>query len=121
MAIATEESPSSSGMPAATSAPNAITRMISVIGSEVTSALAKSSWNAFSSALLALAEPNSATRRSGWPLAAFATDDSIGPIRCLALSESPATEKVTSAERPSREIWPRLPPLNGDLTSETVL
>ena len=120
IAIATAEMPSSSGMPAATSAPKAITRMISVIGTEVTSALAKSFENAFSSDLLALAEPNSSIRRFGCRCAALATAVSIGPMRCLALSESPATEKVTRADRPSLEICPWLRGSSGDLTSDTV-
>ena len=53
--------PSSSGMPAATRAPNATTRISSVIGSESFSAFLKSSENDFDSALSALAPPNSPT------------------------------------------------------------
>ena len=53
--------PSSSGMPAATRAPKATTRMISVIGSESFSAFLKSSAKDFDSALFALAPPNSPT------------------------------------------------------------
>ena len=60
-AAITADRPSSSGTPAATSAPNANTRMISVIGSESVSAFLKSSSNAFESALFALAAPNSPT------------------------------------------------------------
>ena len=56
----TAVSPSSSGTPAATSAPKARIRMISVIGSERNSAFLKSSENDFESALLALAPPNCA-------------------------------------------------------------
>ncbi len=57
----TAVNPSSSGTPAATRAPKASTRMISVIGSESVSAFLKSSSKAFDSALLALAPPNSPT------------------------------------------------------------
>ena len=61
IAAITAVRPSSSGTPAATSAPNARMRMTSVIGSERNSAFLKSSSNAFESALFALAEPNSPT------------------------------------------------------------
>ncbi len=54
----TAVNPSSSGMPAATSAPKATTRITSVIGSDSVSAFLKSSSNALDSALLALASPN---------------------------------------------------------------
>ena len=60
-AAITADRPSSSGTPAATSAPNANTRISSVIGSESVSAFLKSSSKAFESALFALAEPNSPT------------------------------------------------------------
>ena len=60
-AAITADRPSSSGTPAATSAPKASTRMISVIGSESVSAFLKSSSKAFESALFALAPPNSPT------------------------------------------------------------
>ena len=53
-------------MPAATSAPNAITRMTSVIGSESWPAFARSSANAVSTASSALASPNSPMKNSGW-------------------------------------------------------
>ena len=58
MVAITAVTPSSSGTPAATSAPNATMRMIRVIGSERTSAFWKSSSNAFEIALSALASPN---------------------------------------------------------------
>ena len=63
MAAVSAVSASSTGMPAATSAPNTISSRISVIGTEVASALPK-----FSELLIAwlmLASPDSATRRSG--------------------------------------------------------
>jgi hypothetical protein len=61
---------SSSGSPAATSAPNATIRMMSVIGSERYSARWKSFSNAFESALSALAPPNCSMRTSGLARAA---------------------------------------------------
>ena len=64
-AAATAVMPSSSGMPAATSAPKATTRISSVTGSEVISARWKSFWMRFMIALLALASPNSPTNSSG--------------------------------------------------------
>ncbi len=57
----TAVSPSSSGMPAATRAPNAITRMTSVIGSENSPAFFRSLPKDSSSAALALVSPNCAT------------------------------------------------------------
>ena len=63
MAAVSAVSASSTGMPAATSAPNTSSSRISVIGTEVASALLK-----FSELLIAcpmLASPVSATRRSG--------------------------------------------------------
>ena len=65
----TAESASSSGMPAAASAPNARIRIEIVIGSDSFSAFLKSSSNALSSALLALAPPNSPMRTLGLPRA----------------------------------------------------
>ena len=56
---------SSSGMPAATSAPKATTRISSVIGSERTSARLKSLSSALLSALSALASPNCSIRSFG--------------------------------------------------------
>ena len=64
MAAVSAVSASSTGMPAATSEPNTASIRISVIGTEVASALLK-----FSELLIAcwmLASPVSATRRSGW-------------------------------------------------------
>jgi hypothetical protein len=60
-AAITADRPSSSGTPAATSAPKAKTRITSVIGSDSVSAFLKSSEKAFESALDALAMPNSPT------------------------------------------------------------
>ena len=115
----TAVSPSSSGTPAATSAPKARTRMISVIGSESVSAFLKSSANDFESALLALASPNCADED-----ARVAGLDRRRPRprsgRSLRRwSSSPRSLKSTSTERPSLETWPSLPLAYGDSTSET--
>jgi hypothetical protein len=56
---------SSTGSPAATSEPNASTRMISVIGIESTSARVKSWFRVLSITWLALAKPNSSTTKLG--------------------------------------------------------
>ena len=69
IAAATLENASSSGTPAATSEPKAITRISSVIGSESVSAFARSLWKTSFSSLLELTLPNCSTRRSGWSAA----------------------------------------------------
>ena len=83
--------------------------MISVTGSEVTSAFLKSSSKAFESALSELASPNSSTRKPWLERWTAATAASGPSTRSSALSSSPGTSKVTSAERPSFEICPSLP------------
>jgi hypothetical protein len=102
----TAVSPSSSGTPAATSAPKASSRMTSVIGSESFSALPKSSLNAWESALDALAEPNSPTWTPGFARATRCTPSTIGEIASSAWVAVPRSLNVTSTERPSRETWP---------------
>src|SRR4051812_1393957 len=118
--IATALRPSSSGRPAATSAPKAMTRMSSVIGSERVSAFLKSSSRALLSALFALASPNCSMRNPGWRRWAAATAVRIAPTRFSALSWSPRRSKFTSALRRSREIWPSSPTRSGSLTLRTV-
>ncbi len=105
----TAVSPSNSGTPAATSAPKARIRMISVIGSERNSAFLKSSENDFESALLALAPPNWPTKTFGLAAFAFTTDSMTGSMRLLVWSSLPRTLNSTSTERPSFESWPSLP------------
>ena len=61
----TAVSASSSGTPAATSAPNAISRMIRVTGREVMSALPKSSWTTLLICCWVLASPNSPRVKPG--------------------------------------------------------
>ena len=73
MVAATALPASTTGMPAAISAPNTTTSKISVMGTELNSARRKSdSSNAFAAAL-ALAPPASATSRSGCAACTLAT------------------------------------------------
>ena len=109
----------SSGRPAATSAPNATSRMSSVIGSDSVSARLKSSSKAFDSALSADAPPNCSMRSSGCARCAAAVAASDGSTRSATCSSLPGILNVTTAERPSGEIWPSLPRRSGDWTSVT--
>jgi hypothetical protein len=115
----TAVNPSSSGMPAATSAPNASTRMTSVIGSDSVSAFLKSSLKDLSIALLALASPNWPTNTSGLSALTFATAAITGSTSFSVRSLSPLSWNLTSTERPSLETWPSLPLAYGDFTSDT--
>ena len=72
-------------MPAATSAPKATTRMISVSGIENTPALLRSCAKAVLTALAALAPPNSPTKKPGWARCASATLLRIGSSLSIAL------------------------------------
>ncbi len=64
---------SSTGIPAATNAPNAMARITRVSGIESFSAFWKSFPSASLSALSALAMPNCSTRRSEWDFCRAAT------------------------------------------------
>src|SRR5437588_5747746 len=86
-------------MPAATSAPNATTRMISVSGMENTPALLRSFAKAVSTALAALASPNSPTKKAGWARCASSTLLSTGPSLSPALSFLPRISNSTSTRR----------------------
>ena len=88
-------------MPAATSAPNVITRMTRVTGSESSPAFPRSSAYAVSSPFCALASPNSPMNRAGWAACASATASKTGSILSIALSLSPRISSSTSADRPS--------------------
>ena len=105
----TAVTPSSSGRPAATSAPNASSRITSVIGSEIVSAFLRSSSNIFETALPVLASPNCSMRSSGCAFCAAAVAARIGSTLSSAFSESPLISKFTATEWPSREICPALP------------
>ena len=102
-AVNTEVSPSSTGMPAASSAPKASSRMISVIGTDRNSAFWKSCLSLSSNRLPDEASPNCSTRRPGWSAATAFTAASIGTILSTAFSESPRMSKRMSAARPSCE------------------
>ena len=110
----TAVTPSSSGRPAATSAPNASSRITIVSGSESVSAFLRSSSNIFETALPVLASPNCSMFSSGCAFCAAAVAARIGSTLSSAFSESPLISKVTTAEWPSREIWPTLPLAYGD-------
>ena len=96
------------GRLAATSAPNAINRIASVIGSEVTNARLKSLLIESLSCLLMLASPTCSTVKFGLAACAAAVAFSVAPTRLEAWSSSPAISKRSRAECPSAEIWPAL-------------
>ena len=98
-------SASSSGIPAATSAPNAATRMISVSGIEYTPALFRSSANALSTPFAALAPPNSPTKNEGWAFPASPTLVSTGSSLSAAVSLSPLMSKSISTAWRSPAIF----------------
>ena len=105
----TADSASSRGTPAATIAPKARTRISIVIGSDSVSAFLKSSLKAWSDGLLALASPNCADDDAR-VLGLHAVDGGHdGSIAFDVWASSPRTSNVTSAERPSCEIWSALP------------
>ena len=102
-------------MPAAASVPNATTRIASVTGTEVNSARRKSEEMRSLIALFALPSPNSPTRSCGCARWTAAVAASAGATRSAAVSGSPVSWKVSSAERPSRESCPALAGSSGDL------
>ena len=115
----TAVAPSSSGSPAATSAPNAISRITSVIGSERNSAFWKSSSNASPISFSADASPNSPITTSGCCFCSAATAASGASTASLAVSSSPGSSKLTSTERPSSETLPAFSGTSGLSTSLT--
>ena len=92
-----------------------------VIGIESVSAFLKSSPNALSIALLALASPNSPTRSCGCCAETRLTAASIGSIASFVALSSPLTSNWTRTVFPSGLIWPPLPFANGESTFLTVL
>ena len=94
--------------------------MIRVIGSERVSAFLKSSSKAWDSALSALASPNWPTKTPRFCWAARSTAATTGSMVFSVRLSSPRSSKVTSAERPSLEIWSSaLPAAYGEATSAT--
>ena len=82
----TPEKASSTGSPAATSAPNAISRISSVTGTVEYSARWKSFVSVLFSSWVELANPNSATVNPGWRSWTCATASSTGCTFLSALS-----------------------------------
>ena len=115
----TAESASRSGMPAATSAPNAITRITIVTGSESSPARSRSLLNLSSTCFSALT-PNSSIRREGCAAADAPTAFITGSIRSTAVSASPRRSRFTIAEWPSAETWPGFPAAYGLWTLVTT-
>ncbi len=111
--------PSSSGTPAATSAPNAITRITRVTGSEVASALLKSPLTSVLTALTVLAVPSSPTNNPGYARCTAAVAASAGATRFCEVSGSPVIWKITSAARPLFEICPAFPGASGERIAAT--
>ncbi len=103
----TAEIASSTGTPAAISAPNAMTRMIRVTGSDSVSARLRSFWKNLSICAPTLASPNSSMRSSGCAFCAAATAASTGATRSPAVAALPVMLNWTSAEWPSLDT--RLP------------
>ena len=107
--MATLVSASRIGIPAATSAPKANTRMSSVSGIDRSADL-PISWLLLSfAALLMLVSPDSSTRSCVWAFCAAATAASEPSTDFSAVFESPGSSNVTSAECPSAEICPVSP------------
>ena len=95
---------SSSGTPAATRAPKANSRMIRVIGRDVTSALPKSSWTFLLICSSVLASPNSPSVKPGCAACTSSTACTAGLTRSDASVSLPAISKRSSAACPSLEI-----------------
>ena len=111
---------SSTGMPAAISAPNTASSRISVIGTEVSSALWKSLPIIVLAAWSVLASPASDTMRPGWAAWTRATAARSAATVASALACGPATLNVTSAVRPSAETRPWPPGPSGDRMSRAA-
>ena len=104
---------SSSGMPAAISAPNTMSSSTSETGIEVTSAFLKSLLVMLPVARSRLASPASSIFSPGWCAATAATAFMAGTTAWSSFPGLPATWKVTSADRPLT----RPGRLSGDCTS----
>jgi hypothetical protein len=108
-ATITELPASSTGMPAAISAPNTAMSRMSVIGTEVSSALRKSWPISVLAARSVLASPASVTRTPGWRAWTRATAARSVPTAVSAREFGPATWKVTRALRPLADTRAWLP------------
>ena len=104
----TAENARSTGMPAATAAPNAKSRMMSVSGSDTFRAWFRSPSILFERTWSADACPNSAMCISGCAFWRSAAAFMTGWMRFLAVSIGPVMSNCTSTERPSFVTWPAL-------------
>ena len=93
IAAMTPENASSTGSPAATSAPKASSMIRSVIGSASLSALLKSLLSVCDKARSALASPASWIEKPGWARWTLATVASAGATRFFAVSVLPTISK----------------------------
>ena len=116
-AVTTEVMASSSGMPAATSAPNTSSSSTRVMGTEVSSALRKPWPSRELMARPKLASPPSAMRKPGWRAATAATARWAGATAVAWSATGPGTWKVIRALRPSAETRAWLPAASGDRMS----
>ena len=92
------------GIPAATSAPNAMIRMISVIGTEMSPAFFRSSMKDAVTSFVRARVAELADEERGVSGRIAATSATTGSIWSPALSNSPRIWKSMIAERPSSEI-----------------
>src|SRR5258708_4760137 len=109
-AVITEVAASSSGMPAAISAPDTGTSRTSVTGREVAPALRKPLPSTEVMARPWLASPPPAIRRPGYRAWTAATARSAGATAVTWSAAGPGTWNVTRALRPSAETSPDCPP-----------
>jgi hypothetical protein len=108
---------STTGMPAAISAPNTASSRIRVIGTEVISALRKSEFISELPTASVLALPASATSRPGYLAWTPATAAKSAATVVSARPCGPATRNVTRALRPSGETSVRPPGPSGEAMS----
>ena len=103
---ATAVAPSTSGSPAATTAPNATSRMISIRAKEMSSDFLPSFASCAAISLAAETSPNCSTRTPGWAVWTAATAASGWSTSFSTCSSVPASLKLTTTERPSG-VWTR--------------
>jgi hypothetical protein len=115
----TPDRASRTGIPAATTAPNATSKMASVTGSDRYPARWRSCAMVPLSARLPLAVPNSSIKNPGLERARACTADWTGTTLPAASSELPAISNWTKAEWPSGETRLRPPEPSGDRTLVT--
>ena len=104
IAVTTAVPASSSGMPAAISAPNVSSSRTRVTGIEVSSAWWKSWPICWLATRSSLASPASVTSSDGCAACTAATARSAGPTRLSSSLPLPGTVKLISSERRSAEV-----------------